>query len=717
MARKEVNLFENYVDPRLEKRVREFVSLHPLNNLETSPRVISLVKNTLIREMSDIYLEDLNWNYLFYNKRYQPKIASYNLRFMYYLIDKGEFSDPNLKDIIERRDYYESFPYITSIEKKSFEKLNLTPWSICYTSVYSKEKNFIKREYFYINNADKQMYEFVYSFVDYYQSISCKTSYIYFTKMFEFYKGDGVGACFEDYNEEMFLQALDEALADGTVEQANLVVKFYIWIVLNQKDTTKFPHYRYEILREQKFISKYKNGFVPIIYNSLSPVPTADKWLIVKTDKNMNSQDVGSCSSFDFTKIKNKRHRALFKEFYWKRDSLDSLKSKNTNILAAINLDNSLNGQEYTLNNILNYFVQKNIRRKSIYREWLSFYNDKIPIVNFETLMIFIGKDAKESNPRLDFYTVDQKKDLIKAYKKLIDSENGFQKIRTTLCYYVFLFLYHTSMRRESILKLNIDSLIEFAEGKYYFRVPSKTSSLGYEIYNATKLEAKLFKEVVDLTEQFRIMVPDNLKKYVFLTLTSRKKSVRVLTEDTINRTHKKVCKMSGIPYLPVTSTLRNSFMNEMTTFLEKEGENDFTIATLTGHTVSVNESNYITRNLTEYSEKLYKSSIGNVPMIGQVDKETDLPDETIVEGIGHCCKPNCNLTSNLGCIACHNFIATISDIPAFEDDILELNKRIYEEDIQHEKEYLTRIRDIKANYLHQLYILKEQNNGTNINK
>ena len=102
--------------------------------------------------------------------------------------------------------------------------------------------------------------------------------------------------------------------------------------------------------------------------------------------------------------------------------------------------------------------------------------------------------------------------------------------------------------------------------------------------------------------------------------------------------------------------------------------------------------------------------------MIGQVQKETDLPDEAIVEGIGHCKNSECNLKSNLGCIACHNFIATINDIPAFEDDILELDRRIYEEDIQHEKEYLMRIRDIKANYLHQLYVLKELTNGTTTN-
>ena len=135
MARKEVNLFENYVDPRLEKRVREFISLHPLNNLNTSPQIINLVKNTLIREMSDIHLEDLSWNYLLNNKHYLKVVFAYNIEFMYYLIDKGEFTDPQMEDILERRAYFETFSEITSVDNKFFENLNITPWSFCYTDI------------------------------------------------------------------------------------------------------------------------------------------------------------------------------------------------------------------------------------------------------------------------------------------------------------------------------------------------------------------------------------------------------------------------------------------------------------------------------------------------------------------------------------------------------------------------------------------------------
>ena len=60
----------------------------------------------------------------------------------------------------------------------------------------------------------------------------------------------------------------------------------------------------------------------------------------------------------------------------------------------------------------------------------------------------------------------------------------------------------------------------------------------------------------------------------------------------------------------------------------------------------------------------------------------------------------------------CNNFVATLDCIPQFEKEIEIIDKKILEEPLQHEKEFLINKKRLNVAYLAKLYKLEEENNA-----
>lgn len=123
----------------------------------------------------------------------------------------------------------------------------------------------------------------------------------------------------------------------------------------------------------------------------------------------------------------------------------------------------------------------------------------------------------------------------------------------------------------------------------------------------------------------------------------------------------------------------------------------------------------YIKPEISDYLEAFYGVTLGNITLKGEIvanleDSMEDLPKDireiTVKSGCGFC-KGNITIRC-IDCLLCSNFIVTIDRIPYFENSIEEINLKIQNQSILHEKEHLLSIKKLYVSYLAELVTLKE---------
>lgn len=681
----------------------------------------------IIHAFKDVNIEDLNWDTIVHcGNSNDSTIMPFSFALMYYMIDEGIFNEDKWIDVIlERREDFSFFPKnsFTSIKYNLAEIKYITPYSLIKVSMGGAGN---RTEFYLISNCDKRLYAFIKKFISDGLKNYKRVIFVFLEEIYRDYQADGYLTKFEDFNDETFKKHLDMCLSKETfttriykqvtAHDIEGLIKFYVWIMASMNDGTRcsnFKIFTHEVIKYPYFINRYKDGYVPIALNPNDPVPKEDKLIIRRLGTKLATKDVGNVACIDFSRVEDLKQRELLKRFYWQDDSNASLNNLNKEITKIINFIKYTNGK-ITLSSVIKYVSSENynVKRSGYIRRWIVFNNKISPIKDFTAIIEITYSKNKKNNSRLEAYTREETEKLLQEYKKDSTNNENRSQHSNMLCYYIFKMMHSNSMRLESIKSLKVDSLIQI-EGTetYVFKVRSKASPIDEEYYNATPADAKLFKEIVSYTDQFRDKCPSKLSEYLFIGETSHLGSVGLISDRFIEKHHARICKQADVRYLPFASASRNFYMQAITLYGEESGWSEFMIASETGHGIEVNEDHYIKRQITELSEKLFHTEVGQINLTGDVRRTTSLSDRQSVEHhTGHCQSSECTQHSNLGCLQCPNFVTTINDIPYHENRILTIDKVIETENNFHEKEFLIIIKKYHIAYLNKLYELKKEN-------
>lgn len=680
----------------------------------------------LIKAFKNIGIEELNWYTICHcGNSNDISLITYSFGLMYYMIDKDIFCDPkNIDSILERRKDFENLE--SSVFKKSRLNLgsadNLTPYSII-TLPKRKKSQFA---FYIIPNCDEKLYRFIHSFVEKGVAKYSRVDFSFLESMFAEYTGDGYLTNFSDYTDDIFKKQLDKLLKLEKVSDIRNLkttshviegfIKFYLWIMESMNDAEldkNFKIFTYDILCYPYFIKKYLEGYKIVVLNPYTDIPKEDKLMLRQTNEIVSSKDIGAPCCIDFTVVNNLHQRELAKKYYWLNETKGSFKSLNKTMLRIFELINICDGV-YSKETIIKYITSEYYKNScgTISRNWLSYVNSIEPIKDYEVIMNFLVNRKNESNAYLEAYTLEEVKLLLEAYKK--DSTNDSNKSGNSnmLCYFLLQFLINTPMRLQSLLALTTDSLIQLGDSDMYvIRVRDKTSPIDGHEYNATKKDALLFKQILAYTEQFRKNCTKNYNNYLFICEQSHMGAIGRIKDRYIEKHHIRICEEYGIRYLPFASASRNTYMQAITKYGEDNNFHKLEISNLTGHGLDVNENNYMKRQISDISEKLFNVQIGNIELNGGVLRTSDPPKKNIVlDKTGFCVQDNCRNGSNIGCLNCPHYRTSIENIPFHELRIKKLDELIYEQDNSHEKEFLVTFKTYHVAYLNKLYELKDVN-------
>ena len=164
------------------------------------------------------------------------------------------------------------------------------------------------------------------------------------------------------------------------------------------------------------------------------------------------------------------------------------------------------------------------------------------------------------------------------------------------------------------------------------------------------------------------------------------------------------MCQEAGITDLP-PNALRNYYMNQVSSATD----NKELIEKATGHSYEVHIRNYEDVDIREFAQRYYNEEIGDVNLNGSVESNQNIPKDRIVaDGCGGCQKDHCIMQGLIDCMLCRQFVTTPAFIPRFEQKIEEIDQRIYNQSIAHEKEFLNLQKKIMVAYVARLMEVKK---------
>lgn len=160
---------------------------------------------------------------------------------------------------------------------------------------------------------------------------------------------------------------------------------------------------------------------------------------------------------------------------------------------------------------------------------------------------------------------------------------------------------------------------------------------------------------------------------------------------------------------------IRNYFQSKVTEYVLSTNKSEGMIKQLSGHSIMTHINYYEGTDFFKLMGEEYNVEIGKLDFTNNVRATYDSNGEDIVQNsCGYCSSSQCVNHTDFDCLLCKYFVATVINIPLFEYEIEKISKIIYEEKIQHEKEFYITKKRLLVRYLSELKSLREVANYVN---
>ena len=295
------------------------------------------------------------------------------------------------------------------------------------------------------------------------------------------------------------------------------------------------------------------------------------------------------------------------------------------------------------------------------------------------------------------------------------------QSLKDKITYAIFHLLLQTEFRLSQICHLKCKAIKSTLKpNEHVIQSISKTSHGDEEKVGITETTFRILNDIIQETDFLRDNKKDEkTNEYIFLyEYGIPAASTKVYSSNDFNNLLKKACAQIGIkPYS--ASNLRDTHMTNAWKFITKSGRSDIDLSLLTKHKqFDTTIKHYLGLELDKMLEATFEVEIGNI----KIDTENKIVDsvpsellgkENDVEGgCGKCSAKKCDGSAVLSCLICKNFVTTPDHEPYFRKALELIQQQILNSNCKHEKDDLTTIKTLYAEYLKAIYLHQEKTNG-----
>ncbi|MBQ3941300.1 MAG: tyrosine-type recombinase/integrase [Bacteroidales bacterium] len=276
-------------------------------------------------------------------------------------------------------------------------------------------------------------------------------------------------------------------------------------------------------------------------------------------------------------------------------------------------------------------------------------------------------------------------------------------------CYVAMRMLAVTRLRISELCSLRKDCLRQTADnGVWQVVGPSKTSGSGKNRTTVSASEYRAIEALSSYTEPLRPLIADRPDQDYLFIYQSRC-GIRVLDGQSFARVMRKTCEELGIPrYQP--HHIRSCRMTRAFHFAEKFGLSKQDRELLTSHKdpdttinhyVSISEGDYYAALYGVMTEDVQRDVSGRVEEEMPAGSEPAAGDGAL---LGACGQPDiCTAKTLLPCLTCKSFVTDIHHLSLFKQAVEDIDRRIAEATVEHDREDLLRIKEIYVVYIQRI--------------
>jgi integrase len=515
---------------------------------------------------------------------------------------------------------------------------------------------------------------------------------------------------------------------------SSYITGFYIFLSQNYNPNIfKESNVDIKLLQRPQIEKELLDDYKIINYNPMEDVPKADKWILSYNDmQNINSEVNTTTSKIvDCTKIKSKIYRYWIKHYIWKAKTNIFTKLENMyNLIEFVNyiydlkhgirlsiyarktLDEGISSNEALA--YKNYILNKTLKSKSqsviIHRANKFLKHVSLnELEKIETGVFYNLKHEAGNEINAEALSNDEVRKLSELMKRKAQIS-----IENEVYYAILCLTLETEFRSSQIFALTIDCIQEANKRNQYILISKTKTSKGELLPQAITIGTKrLLEHIIKLTSEFRKNCNiESLKNQIFLLPARRRGAHKIVSWGNFDRYLKACCDELGLKRYSL-GNLRDTYMTKVEKYIVEKGLSDMTKKVLSGHVNPRSDKGYEDTNIRTLLEAVHGIIIGNVDIKGKILKEvtaeiaTDA--NTVCHQCGYCAAESCHDLSYLDCLLCSDFIATISRIPFFKEQIKVIDKNLSSATIRHDKEDLVNIKRLLLEFLTRLLALQQE--------
>ena len=541
---------------------------------------------------------------------------------------------------------------------------------------------------------------------------------------------------YKDFSEQTLFQQLeyikvkyskDHSAQKDAVEA---IRRFYAYII----DTNpKHPFFKSSkkitkvLVKTRAFSDLFVEGYEFVRYSNIDYSKDISKLVVSFSDYDIKSGVIPKGKSYykvDSNGIPNRLYRDFFLRFLFNNNDIEGRYIERRIILEILNLLFSLKMMpgnanpdlrhlsEFEADQIRTFILRKDLSDKS-----------KSNLLNQVKLFFVWAEDSEEmhlaplaliyfksipSHRKIPNNTSVPKEHIEIIAKHLMDNRQKHPKYE--LCFVVLNLLLQTPFRVKNICTLDRNCLIETGKDDVHIiRMKSKTSKGEYEDRTIPLSTYRLIKQTLSQTEPLLSKCSVEAWKDYLLLYAGPNGSILPLYHNNFHSTISDICKKYNLP-IYTSSHLRNTYMTFTYMESSKREDREYFLKTNSYHkSKRTTIAHYVDRSKVLMNSS-FGYSLGSEEELESIERayrktvDENLRCERITpDGIGFCDSKEC--IGLVSCLGCRHLVLTEDSAPIIQRIISDLDEKIVNCDIQHEKEGMI---DIRAAYARCLNIINK---------
>ena len=540
----------------------------------------------------------------------------------------------------------------------------------------------------------------------------------------------------KDFDEDILFQQLEYIKVKHSrdlyaqKDAVEAIRRFYAYLIDSNPNYPFFKSSRRitkGLIKSRAFSGLYVDGFDFVTYSNLDYSKDITKLVVSFADNDILSGLIPKDMIYykvDSTSIPNRLYRELFVRFLFNSNGIEGRYIEPKILIDSLKLLFSLKMMPGNSNQDIRHLAEFEADqiRTFILRKGLP-DKGKSRLLNQVKLFFVWAEDSEEmtldplslvyfkslpSRRKLPDNTSVPKEHIEMIAKYLMDNRLQFPKYE--LCFVVLNLILQTPFRVMNICSLDRDCLIETGkEDVHIIRMKSKTSKGEYEDRTIPLSTYRLIKQTLSHTEPLLNKCSvESWKNNLFLYI-SPNYGVRPLSDNVFHATIRNVCKKLGIPEY-TSGNFRNTYMTFAYMESSKRPDREYFLKTNSYHkSKRTTLAHYVDRSMVLMNSS-FGYSLGSEEELASIEnayrKTVDdhcSTERMTPDGIGFCASKEC--IGMVSCLGCRHLILTEDSTPAIQRIISDLDEKIVNCDIQHEKEGMI---DIRAAYARCLNIINK---------